>query len=312
MSGDDAGDNVPTLASAKAEVNPLGDCPVCGCQLGDDTVQCHTCTTSHHKDCWAYNGGCATFACPARGEQAGRAPKAVPDDCCPVCGDALKGPTVRCRSCRHPHHQPCWVQNRGCGTMGCMYNPGAAAAAAAASEPAALPEKILLPKLRVGVFSGVQFVPWPTVVFTIAMELLAIGLAPVVPALASLCLAGLISGLIWAAITAERYNINLAWKAITKSKEVLGLEVFEWISVPFDSVKSLELYHEPYSRTAYMGVTRSLVPWALQLTQSMPVDGPEYKEMQKILRQMHAFSIVPVPMLEMAGLPRRLPPGRRS
>jgi hypothetical protein len=43
-----------------------GSCPVCGSELDRDPVRCRTCRTPHHRDCWRYNRGCATFACGER------------------------------------------------------------------------------------------------------------------------------------------------------------------------------------------------------------------------------------------------------
>lgn len=48
-------------------------CIVCGEALLVDLVSCRSCRTPHHKDCWQYFGGCATYACggkqfvPAKG-----------------------------------------------------------------------------------------------------------------------------------------------------------------------------------------------------------------------------------------------------
>lgn len=43
-----------------------GDCPVCSHPLSEETVRCAKCRTPHHKDCWEYLGGCATYACGGR------------------------------------------------------------------------------------------------------------------------------------------------------------------------------------------------------------------------------------------------------
>lgn len=39
------------------------ECQVCGQGLDENLVSCVTCETLHHKDCWEYNGRCATFGC---------------------------------------------------------------------------------------------------------------------------------------------------------------------------------------------------------------------------------------------------------
>ena len=44
-----------------------GDCPVCATALEErKQVKCRGCQTPHHADCWAYNDGCAVFACGQR------------------------------------------------------------------------------------------------------------------------------------------------------------------------------------------------------------------------------------------------------
>ena len=38
-------------------------CVVCGEPLTADLVSCRSCRTPHHRECWQYFGGCATYAC---------------------------------------------------------------------------------------------------------------------------------------------------------------------------------------------------------------------------------------------------------
>lgn len=38
-------------------------CIVCGEPLTADIVTCRSCRTPHHRECWQYFGGCATYAC---------------------------------------------------------------------------------------------------------------------------------------------------------------------------------------------------------------------------------------------------------
>lgn len=38
-------------------------CRVCGEKILLDRIECRRCETPHHKDCWDYNGRCATYAC---------------------------------------------------------------------------------------------------------------------------------------------------------------------------------------------------------------------------------------------------------
>jgi hypothetical protein len=45
--------------------------------------------------------------------------KIVADSSCPVCGTTLAGLTVRCESCRTPHHGECWDYMGRCSTYAC-------------------------------------------------------------------------------------------------------------------------------------------------------------------------------------------------
>ena len=38
-------------------------CMVCGEEIQNDSVQCRSCKTPHHQDCWEYLGMCSTYAC---------------------------------------------------------------------------------------------------------------------------------------------------------------------------------------------------------------------------------------------------------
>ena len=41
----------------------IAACRVCGERILLDRIECRRCETPHHKDCWDYNGRCATYAC---------------------------------------------------------------------------------------------------------------------------------------------------------------------------------------------------------------------------------------------------------
>jgi hypothetical protein len=41
-------------------------CGVCGENLADEIVVCRRCNTPHHRECWQYGGGCATYGCGGR------------------------------------------------------------------------------------------------------------------------------------------------------------------------------------------------------------------------------------------------------
>jgi len=38
-------------------------CPICSEEIETETVCCLRCQTPHCRDCWSYNGECATYAC---------------------------------------------------------------------------------------------------------------------------------------------------------------------------------------------------------------------------------------------------------
>ena len=50
---------------AEDEATILDDvkCPICSCDILQDMVVCVRCKTPHCRDCWNYNGKCATFGC---------------------------------------------------------------------------------------------------------------------------------------------------------------------------------------------------------------------------------------------------------
>lgn len=51
------------LDRPKDAEDPAPHCIVCGELLAGELVSCHSCRTPHHRDCWQYFGGCATYAC---------------------------------------------------------------------------------------------------------------------------------------------------------------------------------------------------------------------------------------------------------
>jgi hypothetical protein len=52
------------ILEAPARPSTGGTCLVCGRALaGTRTVRCRRCDTSHHDECWNYNGSCAVYGC---------------------------------------------------------------------------------------------------------------------------------------------------------------------------------------------------------------------------------------------------------
>jgi hypothetical protein len=60
----DAGIKFLETRPALDKVTP--HCTVCGESLNDDLVACRGCRTLHHRECWQYFGGCATYGCGGR------------------------------------------------------------------------------------------------------------------------------------------------------------------------------------------------------------------------------------------------------
>lgn len=53
----------PTAAAPTTPAADAPHCIVCGEPLTAELVSCRSCRTPHHRDCWQYFGGCATYAC---------------------------------------------------------------------------------------------------------------------------------------------------------------------------------------------------------------------------------------------------------
>jgi hypothetical protein len=119
-------------------------------------------------------------------------------------------------------------------------------------------------------------------------------------------------GLIWAAVTAERFNINIGWRSITKSKLVLGGELFEWRWLNFEDVRALGQVVDPNRGTAHLAVRQRADSAVYQLTPTMKLESEEHRELVKLLVQMHAFSVVPVPELDQRAPPRAIGHSRAS
>lgn len=60
-------DESPTCDDKPLPPSTTPACPVCGDPLAHASILiCSLCRTPHHRRCWSYNRGCATFACGSR------------------------------------------------------------------------------------------------------------------------------------------------------------------------------------------------------------------------------------------------------
>ena len=98
---------VPLPASASGPLELGKQCGVCQTpiQPGEEVGRCPRCDAPHHVECWAENGGCATYACtlgPVTVKERAELPESYwgqEDKACPGCGERIKVAALRCRFC---------------------------------------------------------------------------------------------------------------------------------------------------------------------------------------------------------------------
>ena len=96
---------LPTLRPV--EVGEVGlTCAICQGPLqgGDQVAPCPACAAPFHPECWAENGGCASYGCE-RVPEATAVPAPPPSvwgqeaRACPSCGEQIKMAARRCLHC---------------------------------------------------------------------------------------------------------------------------------------------------------------------------------------------------------------------
>lgn len=61
-----AASGIEFVVSDQPQLLDEAHCGVCGDPLAGGLVVCRRCNTPHHRDCWDYGGGCATYGCGGR------------------------------------------------------------------------------------------------------------------------------------------------------------------------------------------------------------------------------------------------------
>jgi len=61
-----AASGIEFVVSDQPQLLDEAHCGVCGDVLAGGLVVCRRCNTPHHRDCWDYGGGCATYGCGGR------------------------------------------------------------------------------------------------------------------------------------------------------------------------------------------------------------------------------------------------------
>jgi hypothetical protein len=83
-------------------------CPICQSPLapGEAAVDCPSCKSRYHEECWSYNGGCGAYGCEQAPPTERLTSLEIPashwgceDKPCPSCGLAIMAAAVRCRHC---------------------------------------------------------------------------------------------------------------------------------------------------------------------------------------------------------------------
>ncbi len=215
---------------------------------------------------------------------------------CPVCGEAIGPAPEICPDCKTPHHWDCWQYNGGCATYAC---PRKVKPRTDKNSPKP-PDKIPFPVLKAGTFLGVFHVRVTTAFFAFFFEFLAIVFhfdkSPLGVFLCYLFMGGMFAALIWSALTAEIYNIDIAKKRISKSLLFLNKEILEWGVCSLATVE--KLYHRPDPVTK--GKKRILTAFisdgsTIDLTPEYEAEGPDSFLVEELLEKLRSGTTLSIP-----------------
>lgn len=56
-------EGIEFVHSDSPQIIENANCRICGEEMQHEIVVCRRCQTPHHRDCWEYAGGCATYGC---------------------------------------------------------------------------------------------------------------------------------------------------------------------------------------------------------------------------------------------------------
>jgi hypothetical protein len=217
------------------------------------------------------------------------------DLACAVCGEEpIEEERLPCRDCGTLHHEDCWGYNKGCARYACAAGPGWRPSAAPGPQVPVTPEgKVLLSHLAFGSYDGVYYAPWLASALTIAFELVALlGPAWGQTWLFGAGLVGMLTCILWIALSAERFYLDLEERVISKAKAVVGRDILEWSVLPLARVARLALIPQGEDRFLLAAVGRE--DEILPMAPPMRAGSPAFHAARDLLARLRANNVFPV------------------